>query len=175
MQKIRVKDEFKQYMRRITSYVGRRDPVKLQVAFPARLAEAVRGLTPAQLRRRPRPGKWSIQEIVGHLADTELVYGYRYRMTLAESGRPLQAYDQDRWAASLGYTRQPMGELLERIRVLRAENIRLMKRVPQAWWSRYGMHAERGKETFRRCVTLIAGHDLNHLNQIRAIRKHFRW
>ena len=175
MKKIRVSDEFKRYMRRIKGYVEGRNPVNLQAAFPAKLRQAVRGLTSAQLRRRPNPGKWSIQEIVGHLADTELVYGFRYRMTLAEPGCPLQAFNQERWAKRLGYARQPLGELLERFRVLRAENLHLMQHVPRSWWNRYGLHAERGRETFRRCVLLIAGHDINHVNQIRAIRKQFGW
>ena len=175
MKRVRVKDQFKQYMRRIKSYVGRQKPLKMQAAMPAKLARAVRGLRAAQLKRRPRTGKWSIQEIVAHLADTELVYGFRLRMMLAQPGSSLQAYDQDLWANRLGYKRQPLGQLLERIRLLRAENLRLLKRVPRPWWNRYGMHAERGRETVARTVLLLAGHDINHLNQIRAIRRHSGW
>lgn len=175
MRRIRVRDEFKRYMRRIRSYVGRRDPVKLQAAYPGHLARAVRGLTSGQLRRRPRPGKWSIQEIVGHLADTELVYGFRLRMMLAQPGAPIQAYDQDLWADRLAYPRQPVGELLNRVRVLRAENLRLLRSVPRSWWNRYGIHAERGRESVQRTIVLLAGHDINHLNQIRAIRRQFGW
>lgn len=175
MKRVQVKNQFKQYLRRMKSYVGRRNPLTLQAALPAKLTRAVRGLTPAQLKRRPRPGKWSIQEIVGHLADTEIVYGFRLRMMLAQSGCPLQAYDQERWAANLGYTRQPISQLLERVRVLRGENLRLLQRVPRPWWNRYGMHAERGRESVRRTIVLLAGHDINHLNQIRAIRQQFGW
>lgn len=175
MKRVRVKDEFKQYMRRIKSYVGRQNPLKLQAAMPAKLARTVRGLKPAQLKRRPRPSKWSIQEIVAHLADTELVYGFRLRMMLAQPGCPLQAYDQDLWAKNLRYTRLPIGALLERVRVLRQENLRLLKSVPRPWWNRYGMHAERGRESVRRTLLLLAGHDINHLNQIRALRRQFGW
>lgn len=175
MKRVRVKDEFKQYMRRMKSYVGRQSPLQLQAAMPGKLARAVRGLRPAQLKRRPRPGKWSIQEIVAHLADTELVYGFRLRMMLAQPGCPIQAYDQDLWARNLAYKRQPIGQLLERVRVLRHENLRLLKSVPRPWWSRYGMHAERGRESVARTLLLLAGHDINHLNQIRAIRRQFGW
>ena len=175
MKRVRVKDEFKQYMQRIKSYVGGRDPLEMQTAYPGKLKRAVRRLSKAQLARRPRPKKWSIQEILGHLADTEVVYGWRLRMMLAQPGMPIQAYDQDIWASNLGYKRQPAAKLIEQVRVLRESNVRMLKTVPRAWWNRYGMHSERGRETVKRTVTLLAGHDVNHLNQIAAIRKQFGW
>ncbi|MGH9779267.1 MAG: DinB family protein, partial [Candidatus Acidiferrales bacterium] len=76
MPRVQVTDEFKQYIARMKGYIGGRDPVKMMAAHPARLERGVRGLSKAQLTRRPRPGKWSIQEILAHLADTELVYGW---------------------------------------------------------------------------------------------------
>lgn len=175
MKRIVVQDQFKQYMRRMKSYVGRQNPLRMQAQMPAQLARAVRGLRPGQLKRRPRPGKWSIQEIAAHLADTELVYGFRMRMMLAQPGCSIQAYDQDLWANHLGYARQPIRKLLERVRVLREDNLRLLKGVPRPWWNRYGMHSERGRESVRRTVVLIAGHDVNHLRQIQAIRQQFGW
>ena len=175
MRKVLVKDEFKQYMRRMKSYVGQNDPVRVQESMPEKLTRAVRGLKPAQLKRRPQPGKWSIQEILGHLADTELVYGFRLRMMLAQPGCPIQAYDQNLWAARLGYGRQPVGALLQRIRLLREGNLRLLGQVPRSWRKRYGIHAERGRESVERTLVLLAGHDINHLNQIHAIRKQFDW
>ena len=175
MKRVKVAEQFRDYMRRMKSYVGRQDPFKMQAAAPAKLARAVRGLRPAELRRRPRPGKWSIQEIVGHLADTEIVYGFRLRMMLAQPGSPIQAYDQDKWAKNLAYRRLPMKRLLERVRLLREENLRLLKSVPRSWWNRYGVHSERGHESVKRTLLLLAGHDVNHLNQIRAIRRQFGW
>ncbi len=175
MKRVKVKDEFKQYMARMRSYLGGRDPLKMQAAYPAKLRRAVRGLSPTQLKRRPRPKKWCIQEILGHLADTEVVYGWRLRLMLAQPGQAIQAYDQDIWANSLGYKRLPAGKLVEQVRVLRESNLRLLKAVPRAWWNRYGMHSERGRESVARTVVLLAGHDVNHLNQIAAIRKQFNW
>jgi uncharacterized damage-inducible protein DinB len=175
MKRIQVQEQFKQYMARMRSYLAGRDPLKMQAAYPGKLARAVRGLSKAQLVRRPRPKKWSIQEILGHLADTEVVYGWRLRLMLAQPGQPIMAYDQDKWAANLGYKRLPAAKLLEQVRVLRESNLRLLKSVPRQWWNRYGMHSERGKETVARTVVLLAGHDVNHLNQIAAIRKQFNW
>jgi len=68
-----------------------------------------------------------------------------------------------------------MKRLLERVRLLREENLRLLKSVPRPWWNRYGMHSERGRESVKRTLLLLAGHDVNHLNQIRAIRRQFGW
>ena len=175
MKRVVVQDQFKQYMARMKSYIGGRDPLKMQAAYPAKLARAVRGLSKAQLTRRPRPKKWSIQEILGHLADTEVVYGWRLRLMLAEPGQVIQPYDQDVWASALAYKKQPVGKLLEQVRVLREANLRLVKSVPRKYWNRYGMHLERGKETVGRTVVLLAGHDVNHMNQIAAIRKQFGW
>jgi hypothetical protein len=175
MKRVRVTNEFKRYIARMQSYIGGRDPVKLMAAQPARLERAVRGLSRAQLNRQPRPGKWSIQEIVAHLADTELVYGWRLRMMLAQPGLPIQPTDQDLWAKRLGYQRQPTSKLLKQLRVLRESNVRLLRWAPRKWWSRYGVHLQRGKENVTRTVEMWAGHDVNHLNQISAIRRQFGW
>lgn len=142
---------------------------------PARLERAVRGLTPAQLRRRPAPGKWSIADILGHLLDTEVVYGYRYRMALAQTGSPIQGYDQDGWTTTFRGRRVGVAKLLRQIRLLREVNLDLVTGVPRAWLARYGMHSERGHESVRRTMELIAGHDWNHLDQIMEIRKRFGW
>ncbi len=175
MKRVVVTDEFRQYIARMKGYVGGRDPLQLMAVHPAKLERAVRGLTKAKLLRRPRPKKWSIQEILAHLADSELVYGWRLRLMLEQPGLVLQPTNQDTWAANLPYKRLPEGKLVEQFRVLRESNLRLLKSVPRPWWSRYGMHLERGKETVKRTVVLLAGHDINHLNQIAAIRKQFGW
>jgi uncharacterized damage-inducible protein DinB len=172
---IRITPEIRAYVAKIDRYRGGDDPLRIMRAAPAKLERAVHGLSAARLRRRPARGKWSIEEIVGHLLDTEVVYGYRIRMALAQSGRPIQAYDQARWTEVFRGRRESVPKLLARIRLLREVNLALVTGVPRAWWSRYGMHSERGKETVRRTLELVAGHDRNHLDQIKAIRKRFGW
>lgn len=173
--RIRITPEIVAYMRKIDAYRAGRDPIRSMRGAPARLTRAVRGLTPAQLRRRPARGKWSIADILGHLLDTEVVYGYRYRMALAESGSPIQGYDQAGWANIFRGRRANTATLLRQIRLLREVNLELVTGVPRTWWTRYGMHSERGKETVRRTLELIAGHDWNHLDQIMEIRNRFGW
>lgn len=173
--RLRITPEIVAYMRKIDAYRAGRDPIRSMRGAPARLTRAVRGLTPAQLRRRPARGKWSIADILGHLLDTEVVYGYRYRMALAESGSPIQGYDQAGWATIFRGRRANTATLLRQIRLLREVNLDVVTGVPRTWWTRYGMHSERGKETVRRTLELIAGHDWNHLDQIMEIRNRFGW
>jgi len=169
--RIRIAPEIRAYMQKIDAYRGRREPIRSMRGHAARLERAVRGLSPARLSRRPARGKWSIAEILGHLVDTEVVYGYRLRKMIATSGRPMEPYDQDVWTDTFRGRRSSVPAMLRQIRLLREVNLDLVTRIPRVWWSRYGMHGERGKETVRRQLELLAGHDWNHLDQIMAIRK----
>jgi len=163
-------------MRKIDGYRAGREPMALMKAAPKKLARAVLGLSVSQMRRRPARGKWSIVEILGHLSDTEVVYGYRYRLCLCEPGSPIVGYDQARWVEELRHqSRGNAKRLLERIRVAREGTLEMLGQVPRRNWKRFGLHNERGRESVRRTMELIAGHDLNHLDQIKAIRKKYGW
>jgi len=171
----KVHPKYQEYMRMIDGFRAGRAPLPLLRTGPGKVARAVRGLTPSQLRRRPARGKWSISEILGHLLDTEFVYGYRYRMALSEPGRPIQAYDQAVWTETLRHRRLSAPRTVAQIQLLRKINLELVTSVPRRAWKRYGEHQERGRETVRRTLELIAGHDLNHLAQIQAIKKKYGW
>jgi len=174
--RIKVSPAQRAYIRKTENFRAGREPIALMKAAPAKFARAVAGLNGRQLRQRPAKGKWSIIEILSHLNDTEVVYGYRYRMALAEPGSPIQGYDQDRWVDNLRHRRGNAKRLVEQIRVARQSNLEMLAQVPRATWKkRYGMHSERGRETVLQTVQLIAGHDLNHLSQIQAIRKKYGW
>lgn len=171
-----VAPEYRAYMRKIDGFRAGRDPVKLMKVAPGKFARAVAGLSPGQMRRRPARGKWSIIEILGHLSDTEVVYGYRYRLCLGQPGSPLLGYDQALWVKELRHqSRGNARRLLERIRVAREGTLEMLAQVPRKNWKRYGLHSERGRESVRRTMELIAGHDLNHLSQIQAIRRKYGW
>ncbi len=145
--------------------------MRLQQAAPRKFATLTRGLGKKQLSRRPAAGKWSISEILAHMADAELVIGYRLRLILADNGTIIQAFDQDAWAETFGYGRCDPKVSLETFRTLRENNLRLLSSVPKQKWKNYGEHAERGRETVDHIVKLIAGHDLNHLQQVERIVK----
>jgi len=115
----------------------------------------------------PAPGKWSAAEIVCHLADCEIAFGFRLRQTLAEDGPTVQPFDQDKWAA--GYSGIPAGEALDAFRAARMWNLRLIRAALPAAANRPVTHPERGTMTFQTIVETMAGHDLNHLGQLRRI------
>lgn len=160
-----------QYTQRILSHSQGKDSLRMQQAAPAKLAALIKGKKKAQLHRRPEPGKWSVAEILAHLADAETVIAWRLRQVLAANGQSIQAYDQAVWATTFDYTRCDARESLERYRVLRESNIALLKRVPKQLWENYGIHSERGKETVAHIMNMVAGHDVNHRLQVENILK----
>ncbi|MGH9804787.1 MAG: DinB family protein [Candidatus Acidiferrales bacterium] len=161
----------KQYVGRILAYIGKQKPVSVLKSTPARLERVLRGVPAKKLRRRPAPGKWSIAEIVLHLADSEMILGYRYRTILAKNRARIVAVNQDDWAASGLYQRRDLRAALEMFRAVRRANLELLGAIPRKQWSNYGLHSERGKESLAHIVQLYAGHDLNHLLQIQRILK----
>lgn len=158
------------YKAKILGYQAGTDFLALQAAAPAKLASLVAGLSAEELARRPAPQKWSIQELVAHLAEDELVGGYRIRLILSSPGTPIQAFDQDVWARTGRYDRIDVRASLEMFRVLREANLALLRSLGPEEWKMSGMHSERGAETIRDIAMYYAGHDINHFKQIEAIR-----
>ncbi len=133
-------------------------------ATPGALASALAALSPNQLSAPIAPGKWSPAQIVSHLADCDLAFGWRLRQILAEDLPSLQPFDQDKWAAS--YDDISVESALEAFTGLRAWNLQLIKKALPVAADRAGVHPERGTVTFQMTVELMAGHDLNHLIQL---------
>jgi hypothetical protein len=166
-----MKETAQQYTKRILSHIDGKDPLKVQKSTAKKLDKLTRRLSKKEIRRRPAPGKWSIAEILAHLADAEVVGSWRIRQILGADGTPIQAYDQNVWAETFRYEDRDPRESLRLFRVLRENNLLLLKSVPRKLWENHGMHAERGKETIAQIVRMFAGHDLNHLQQIEKIAK----
>ena len=164
-----MQESSQQYTQRLVSYTEDKEPMLLQRAAPKKLAALIKGKQKKRLMRRPAPGKWSIAEIMAHLADSEIVIGWRLRQILSTNGVPIQAYDQDRWASTFDYAHRDPRQSLESFRVVRESNLALLKAVPRPTWENYGVHQERGNESIGHLVRMIAGHDLNHLGQVEAI------
>src|SRR5580700_2258731 len=123
-----------QYTQRILGHAEGLDPIKVQSATPKKLARLIRGVSPAKLRKRPAPEKWSVAEILAHLADVEIVIGWRMRSILGAPGIDVQAYDQNAWNTSLHYDkRDPRKDLIQQ-RILREANLALLKTLtPEQW------------------------------------------
>lgn len=158
-----------QYIDRILSNVGDADPWSILSSTPSRLRQLVSGRTADDLSRKPAPGRWSVGEILAHLADAELVGGWRFRSILASNAMTLQPFDQDRWAEVFKYETAPANESLDLFEMSRRGNLRLLRSVDPALLDNYGMHEERGRESVAHLVRLYAGHDVNHLRQIEGL------
>jgi hypothetical protein len=158
-----------QYMQRILGYAEGQKPLKIQAASAKKLQRLLKGVPAAKLRQRPAPDKWSVAEILAHLADSEIVTSFRLRQILATPGTPIPAYDQDAWAKACRYEKRDARTSLETFRTLREANLALLKSLAAEQWKHHGIHSGRGPETVERLVTLIAGHDLNHTQQIERI------
>ena len=158
-----------EYIKRILGNVEGQDPLKVQAGTAKRLERLVQGVPASKLRKRPAPEKWSAGEILAHLADSEIVIGWRMRQILGAPGTPIQAYDQDSWAAAGHYEKRDPRKSAEQFRVVREANLALLKSLTPEQWKHHGMHAERGVETIEHIVRMIAGHDLNHTKQVERI------
>jgi DinB superfamily len=162
-------ETYVEYGQRLQGYVAGKDPIKILRETPGMLRRLILRKPPKLLSRRPQPEKWSVGEILSHLADDELVLGYRMRRVLEEPDRSIDGFDQARWADVLRYASDEPSKSLERFRQMREWNLDLFARLSAEEWSLSGVHSERGRESLRDMALLYAGHDLNHAGQIRAI------
>ena len=158
-----------QYIARMLSNVEGQDGLTVLGATAERL-KALLALTPRSAwLRSPSPGRWSAAAVLAHLADAEIVAGWRVRSILATDGTPLQPFDQDEWARAFKYEEINPAESLATFSAARASLLSLLARVDPSRHAHHGVHAERGKETIGHLIRLYAGHDLNHLKQIEAL------
>jgi hypothetical protein len=158
-----------QYIQRITANVQGAEPLEVQAATAQRLEQLIGSLPAGTLRTRPSADKWSAGDIIAHLADAEIVIGFRMRLILGAPGTPIAAYDQDSWVSSGHYDRRDPRKSLEQFRVMREANLALLASLTPEQWQQYGIHSERGQETIEQLVRMTAGHDVNHVRQIERL------
>ncbi|HUS06542.1 MAG TPA: DinB family protein [Bryobacteraceae bacterium] len=152
------------------AYLGDAEPMAVLSDTVRKLVELTAGLSKDQLAGHPLEGKWSIHESIAHLADVEMVMGARCRWILFEPEPRLIGFDQDAWVMGWAREQEPIDSTLERFRVLREANLRLFHVASPEDLRRTGIHAERGSQTVLDYIALLAGHDINHLQQIGQLR-----
>lgn len=157
------------YLTRVREYAEGKDPLELQSQTPTILAELVRQASHEQLTTRPDKDKWSIAEILAHLAEDEIATAWRYRQMLEHSGLELGGFDQDLWAQVGSYGSRVPHESLALFRLLRNVNLQFLQQITSDQWECFGVHVERGRITIRDLAVHMAGHDANHIEQIRRI------
>jgi len=158
-----------EYTARLLSYSAGLDPWGVLASTAERVRGLIEGRTHEELSRTPGPSRWSVGEIIAHLADAEIVAAWRFRSILAHDAIPLQPFDQNAWADAFRYRQVAPTDSLRLFEVNRTANLALVRRVDPARHSHHGMHAERGRESIEHMLHLYAGHDLNHLSQVERL------
>jgi hypothetical protein len=158
-----------EYKARILSYVEGKDPIEVQRETPQLLAQLVNGVPGGRLRERPADNKWSVTEILAHLAAAEIGSSWRYRQMIEHNGCSLSPYDQELWNALGDYASRSPEDSLQLFRLLREANLRMFEHLTPEQWQCKGIHAERGEMTVEALARQIPGHDLNHVEQSRKI------
>jgi len=139
---------------------------------PKEIAAAVSGLPEKVLRYKPSPEKWCVLEVLGHLADIEIVYGYRLRQMLADTKPVMAPLDQDAWVRNLGYMEAPPAELVAFYGIARHHNLRMLRRAKAADFSKSAYHPELQREvTVAEIVERIGEHGASHLQQIEKLKQ----
>jgi hypothetical protein len=141
---------------------------------PEVLATVLTGAAGEEVDWPPAAGKWTIRQIMAHLADAELVYAHRLRLVIAENDPPLTSFDQDLWARNLDYARRKPTQSLETLRRLRAENYELLRGIDEPGFERAGVHSEHGPMRLRDLLKTMCEHVESHARQVQTIRAEYR-
>ena len=149
------------------SFLGDRDPLEVIRSTPARIESLITQHGAETLDRAPAPGKWSVRDILSHLADCEIVFAFRLRQALAEDYHVIQPFDQDAWAVTYGRNDVAIAQVV--FSVVRQWNLALIRGMSAADLARTLNHPERGDMSVKVVVDTMAGHDINHLGQIEKI------
>jgi hypothetical protein len=157
------------YVRALLDLLGSRDPLAVMAELIPWLDQRIESVDRAALGRPEAPGKWSVVQVVQHLADSELVMGYRIRMILTQHRPQLPGYDQDQWAGEFQYDQVPLTLALGQLGGLRAAHLHLWSGLTPLQLDRVGLHTERGPESAGHLLRLLAAHDLVHRRQIDRI------
>ena len=152
-----------EYKQALLELIGADDPLAEMEQTTRRVQELCADLSDQQLQTRPSAGEWSAKEIVAHLFDVDIVYGFRWRMVLTEDNPVYPGYEEKRWTP---LPRLPFWPMFYAWQGLRAANLMLIRQTPPESWSRLGFHGEQGSESFDEMVRKVAAHDVAHVNQV---------
>ncbi len=163
------KSDAEEYVRMMIDIVADRDPIEMLAGAMKNLRDELARVPAEKLTIPEVEGKWSIFDVVRHLAETEMVYGYRVRMILSHDTPEIRGFDQDRWASIVKYDGATVDEFLSMLEVLRTLNLKIYRGLTEDETHRFGVHSERGPESVGRMLKLCAAHDEVHLKQIQRI------
>ncbi|MEE8583672.1 MAG: DinB family protein [Acidobacteriota bacterium] len=159
------------YTQKVLGLLGDQDPLQVMQRTVPALRSILASLSQGTLVQPEAEGKWSILEVVQHLADTEMVYGYRLRLALTLDSPRFNRFDQQAWASRFHYSQARAPQSLDQMEALRQPNLRILHDLQPTDLRRIGVHSQRGPQDVGQMMRLWAGHDLVHLAQIDRIRK----
>ncbi len=157
------------YVAETLALVGDQNPMEILVGTLPWITDRIDPLTAEALAIPEAPGKWSITQVLAHLADTELAFGWRMRQILTADRPILQAFDENRWAERFDYAAADPVEAYHTFAMLRVQHLQIWESVTPEELERLGIHEQRGPESLGFMRQLIAGHDLRHRRQIDRI------
>ncbi len=159
-----------EYAPSFARYVTRVPPGDVLAQLRRQIAETMTLLHPldeAKARYRYAPGKWSVIEVVGHLADTERIVAYRALRIARKDETPLPGFDEDPYVAAAEFERRALADVLAELAAVRTATLALLAGLPEAAWSRWGV-ASGHRVTVRALAHVIAGHELHHVEVLRT-------
>ncbi len=159
------------YVTETLALLGDQDPLTILTETPAWIAAHIDGLSDTALRTPEAPGKWSLTQVIAHMADAEIAFGWRARIVLTQDSPPMQGFDEGLWVTRFDYAGADPSEALRAFTAQRQWNLRVWRSATAADMKRLGVHALRGPEPFERLQQMTAGHDLRHRRQIDRILK----
>ncbi len=157
------------YVQETIALLGAQDPVAVLAGTPDWILGRVRDLDDDLLRRPEGPGRWSLAQVLAHLADTEIAFGWRMRITLTQDRAPLHGFDEGAWVTRFGYADADAMDAFRTFAALRSWNLRVWRATTDDDLTRIAVHSERGPESFETLRSMIAGHDLRHRRQVDRI------
>jgi hypothetical protein len=157
------------YVQETIALLGARDPLEVMAETPRWLKARLGNLMASAWHTPEGEGKWSLLQVICHLTDAEMVFGWRARLVLTADNAPLTGYDQNVWLERFNYAGADPDEVLATFVALRQWNLRVWRSVTMGELERLGMHTERGPESLALLRGLVAGHDLRHRRQIERL------
>jgi hypothetical protein len=147
--------------------LGDRDPFAVLAETQQRIPAIAQALGPEGLKRSYAPGKWTAAQVIAHLADCEIAFGFRVRQIIAEPALGIQTFDENQWARH--YAGIAGREAAQAFQAIRAWNLSLFRLLDKDDLDKAALHPERGPEKAETVIRIMAGHTLHHLAQLEKI------
>ena len=133
------------------------------------IEEAIKEFPLEMWNYKPAPDRWSIQEILIHIADSEVNSYSRCRKIISEPGSKITVYDQDKWSEKLNYNNTDYKDALSLFKYLRKMTVNLIKELPEEFWKLSAQHEEYGEYTLERWLEIYENHIPGHINQMKKV------